>query len=111
MKTTLLLLTLCLPLLSWAKPKTLEVDVISYELGALDQEQQKTLCLTVVRVPQNGKLLGIVEDLYDCFYARAAKRAPRVRVLFHQLTKLQDKGLLLHLQSREPNLEFYLSGE
>ncbi|MFL5783828.1 MAG: hypothetical protein ACJ76H_04400 [Bacteriovoracaceae bacterium] len=107
MKTTLALITLLISLSSFA----IEVDVISAEIGVEDEAGRPELCLTVVRVPSNAKLVGIVETKFDCFYTRQAKKNSRIDVNHKQLLKVEP-SLLRHLQSREPNLEFvYSDGE
>ena len=88
-----------------------EVDVINAEFGLEDEAGNPQLCLTVVRLPKTGAVVGIVESLYDCFYTRQAKKHPRIQVYFKRLSK-PDSGLLQHLQSRDASLEFlYSDGE
>lgn len=91
--------------------KTLEVDVLSAEYGVEDHLQKKTLCLTVVRLPSNGELLGVVEDIGDCFYARMAKRSPdhKIRLNVQNLRSLEMPELHDHLQSLDTQLKFLFS--
>jgi hypothetical protein len=50
-----------------------EAQVISTHFKVANELQEKTLCLTILRVRNTGEFLGIVEDIHDCFYAREAK--------------------------------------
>ncbi len=86
-----------------------EVDVVSAEFGVEDQAQNKTLCLTVVRVPKNGKLLGVVEGIEDCFYARKGKKNPRLTLNLKSLKPIAETDLLQHLQTLDTQLKFYFS--
>ena len=104
MKTALILLSLVFSLSSFA----IEVDVISAEIGVADEAGLPELCLTIVRVPENAALVGIVETKYDCFYTRQAKKNPRIEVN-HKFMSPVETGLLQHLQSRDPSLEFVFS--
>jgi hypothetical protein len=91
--------------------KSTSVDVLSSEFGFLDQHQRKTLCLTVIRVPQTGALLGVVESIQDCFYARAAKKSPdhKIRIDLQKLKKQDVSELHQYLQSLDAQLEFLFS--
>lgn len=88
-----------------------EVDILSVELGVEDQDQIKSLCITVVREPQSERLVGVVEDIYDCFYARTAKKnlTSTMNLPMKRFRPLQHEGLLQHLQQRDPQLEFLFS--
>ncbi len=88
-----------------------EMDVISAEFQVENELNEKTLCLTVVRVPSTGELVGIVEDIYDCFYARTAKRNPHqpLEVNPKYLSPIQEQGLLDHLQRNDAQLDYYFS--
>lgn len=87
----------------------MNVDVISSEYPVEDYLQKKTLCLTIVRVPQTGALLGIVESLEDCFYARKAQKAQRISLRLNDLMRIQDLKMREHLQRIDTQLEFYYS--
>jgi prolyl-tRNA editing enzyme YbaK/EbsC (Cys-tRNA(Pro) deacylase) len=109
MKNILILIVFFLSYQAFAK--SVEVDVLSAEFGVEDHTRAKTLCLTVVRVPQTGALLGVVESIEDCFYARQAKRATSNRITMN-LTKLQKLEMMYlgrHLQSMDTQLEFLFS--
>lgn len=88
-----------------------EVDVLSADFGVEDNLQNKTLCLTVVRVPKSTRLLGIVETIQDCFFARQAKKAPshKIKIDLKTLQKLEDFDLRQHLQTLDTQLQFYFS--
>ena len=88
---------------------TTEVDVISAEFGVEDYTHRKSLCLTVVRIPKSGSLLGIVESLEDCFYARTAKKNNTIHLAIKKLQKIDGPKMLKHLQSIDTQLEFYFS--
>lgn len=109
MKNILILIFCLLSFNSFAK--SIEVDVISAEFGVEDHFQNKTLCLTVVRVPANGELIGLVEDIQDCFYARTAKRSPdhKIRVDLKKLRAFTVHELQTHLQTLDTQLKFLFS--
>ena len=88
---------------------TTEVDVISAEFGVEDYTHRKTLCLTVVRVPKSGSLLGIVESIQDCFIARTAKKNNRIHLAVKKLKKIDEPEMREHLQRLDTQLEFYFS--
>lgn len=87
------------------------VDVLSAEFGVEDEAQRKTLCLTVVRVPKTRELLGIVEEIEDCFYARTAKKSPNHRLTLNMkdLKPVENTSLHSHLQTLDTQLRFYFS--
>ncbi len=91
--------------------KSIEVDVISAEFGVEDHFQNKSLCLTVVRVPVSGELIGLVEDIQDCFYARSAKRAPahKIQVDLKKLRAFTNPEMQAHLQTLDTQLKFLFS--
>ncbi len=90
---------------------TTEVDVISAEFPVEDYDQRKTLCLTVVRIPGTGKLLGVVESIEDCFYARTARKSQdhKIRLPLKKLQKIEQREMREHLQRIDTQLEFYFS--
>ncbi len=88
---------------------TTEVDVISAEFGVEDYTHRKTLCLTVVRIPDSGSLLGIVEPIEDCFYARTGKKNSRIHLALKKLQKIDEPEMFEHLQRMDTQLEFYFS--
>lgn len=83
-----------------------EAEVISAEFMV-----ENELCLTIVRVPATGELLGVVEDIRDCFYARLAKKNPHLPLELHDkyLLPLTHKELLQYLQTMDAQLKFYFS--
>ncbi|HXH30739.1 MAG TPA: hypothetical protein VNJ01_07985 [Bacteriovoracaceae bacterium] len=109
MKSLFVMLTLIFTTEAFAL-KT-EVDVISVEFGVEDHFQRKSLCLTVVRVPYHGALLGVVEDIESCTYARSAKKsyAHKIHIELHKLKKITVPELKDHLQKRDTQLSFYFS--
>lgn len=107
MKNILILLFCLISFNSFSQSN--EVDVISTEFGVEDYTHKKSLCLTVVRVPESGSLLGIVESLEDCFYARTAKKNNRLHLAVKKLQKINEPEMLNHLQRMDTLLEFYFS--
>lgn len=92
-----------------AKAKRVNVDVLSVELGVMDHLGNKTLCLTVVRVPSSGELLGLVEDIYSCYYGRAASKAKnnRLHVEMKELRDFSVNELKDYFQALDSQLKFY----
>ncbi len=90
---------------------SVEVDVLSVDFGIEDHLQNKSLCLTVVRVPATGALLGVLEGIHDCFYARTAKRSPnhKIQLDLKKLTAFTIPELQDHLQSIDTQLKFLFS--
>jgi len=91
--------------------KSIEVDVISAEYNVADHFQKKSLCVTVVRVPATGELIGVVEGIEDCFYARTAKKSPnhKINIDINKLRAFSVAALHDHLQSLDAQLEFLFS--
>lgn len=105
----ILILIFCL--ISFNAISATEVDVISAEYGVEDYNNQKTLCLTVVRVPRNGALLGVLESIEDCFYARSAKKSlnHKIKLPLKKLQKITGQEMSEHLQKIDAQIEFYFS--
>ena len=99
-------------LFSYSAFSQVSVDIISAEYPVEDYTGKPSLCLTVVRTTA-GKLIGIVEPIEDCFYARKARHTVgnRLTIFTKDLTKIQAGKLQQHLQSMDTQLEFYYSGE
>ncbi len=91
--------------------KTQKVDIISAEYGVEDHEQSKTLCLTIVRIPESGNLIGIVEDISDCYYARLAKKAhsSQMSMTLNDLRPIEYQPLKQYLEAIDTQLEFLFS--
>jgi hypothetical protein len=107
MKNIIILITLILSLDTFAKPVVM--DVISAEFAVEDQNHNKSLCLTVVRVPGSGELLGLVESVQDCFYARKAKKAASLKIDLNAFRTITMPDLKAHLQAHDTQLKFYFS--
>lgn len=109
MKNLLILIVCFLSLNTFAK--TIEVDVISAEFGVEDHFQKNTLCLTVVRIPSDGSIVGVVEGIHDCFYARSAKKSPdhKIHLDLNNLHTFTISELHDHLQSLDGQLKFLFS--
>jgi hypothetical protein len=106
----ILLLIICLFSLN-AFSSTTEVEIISAEYGVEDYDFRRTLCLTVVKIPKSGALLGIVESIEDCFYARLAKKSSdnRLRLSLRKLMRIAHPQMEQHLQKIDTQLKFYFS--
>jgi hypothetical protein len=48
-----------------------DYQIKSVELGAMDENNRKTLCVLVIEI--EGEELGIIEDITDCYYTRKYK--------------------------------------
>lgn len=109
MKNILILIVCLFAYNSFAK--TTEVDVLSAEFGVEDESLKKSLCLTVIRLPANGELIGVVEHIQDCFYARLARRAQRhtISIELGKLKTFSDTSLERHLQNLDGQLRFLFS--
>ena len=109
MKNILILIICFLSLNAFSKP--IEVDVISAEFNVEDHFQEKSLCLTVVRVPATGELLGVVEGIEDCFYARSARKSPnhKIKIDLSKLRAFSIVDLHHHLQTLDAQLQFLFS--
>jgi hypothetical protein len=107
----LFLIVLCLFHVEAFAKAMIEVDVINAEYFIEDDENNKTLCLTVVRVPLNGDLIGIVESLTDCYYARLANSNPGLplKIDLSLLSPIEHSNLMRHLQKMDSQLRFYFS--
>jgi len=91
--------------------KSIVVDVISAEYGVEDHLMQPTLCLTVVRLPSTNHLIGIVENIEDCFYARKANslRNHKLNIDPSKFNSTIPSPLREHLQTLDTQLEFLFS--
>ena len=107
MKNIIIFITLLLSLSTFAKP--VGMDVISAEFAVEDQNQNKSLCLTVLRVQSSGELLGLVESIQDCFYTRKAKKVQQLKNDLKAFRKIGMPELESHLQALDSQLKFYFS--
>ena len=91
--------------------KSIVVDVISAEDGIEDQHLHPPLCLTVVRLPLEGHLIGIIENIEDCFYARSANssRNHQIQIDLSKFYPFKPGPLREHLQTLDSQLEFLFS--
>lgn len=97
--------------LSSAFASSLEVEVIDTKIAMNDYTNRPTLCLSVVREVNTGKLFGIVEDITDCFYTRQARRSQEstISIPTKMLSSMSDSEMLHHLQAFDSQLEFLWS--
>lgn len=88
-----------------------DVDILSSKIGVKDYGNKKSLCLTVVRVPETSSLIGIVESIEDCFYARQAKKSSnhKMELNLKYLKEISDRRMQNHLQTLDAQLKFYFS--
>lgn len=109
MKNTIILFLALISFNAVSAPENF--DIISTEFGVEDNYHSKTLCLTVLRSPQNGHLYGIVEDIYDCFIARKAanQKSQNFRLDLQKLKTVTNKDLHNYLQTQDTQLKFYFS--
>lgn len=109
MKNILILIVCLISLDTFAK--AIEVDVISTEFGVTDHLQNNSLCLTIVRVPADGSLIGVVEGIHDCFYARTAKKSVdnKIMIDMNGLRTFSVSELHDHLQTLDTQLKFLFS--
>ena len=91
--------------------KSIVVDVVSAEYGIEDHHLRPSLCLTVVRLPSEGHLIGIVENIEDCFYARMANSSHnhQLKIDFSKFNPFKAGALREHLQTLDAQLEFLFS--
>lgn len=89
----------------------LNVQVINVDIGLNDYADRPTLCLTTAREVETGRLVGVVEDIGDCFYARQANRSPEtvLQVPRQYLRPVKTGQMLRHLQAFDSQLEFFWS--
>lgn len=108
---SLLIFLFCLFSLDSFSASSIEVDVLFSEYGVEDYDGRKTLCLTVVRFPASGRLLGVVESIEDCFYARLASRSgdQKIELSLGNLQKITHPEQREHLQRLDGLVEFYFS--
>lgn len=90
---------------------TVKLEVIDAQFNVRDYTDRPSLCVTIVRDLTEGKLLGIVEDVTECYWARQARRNPThsLEIPRHELQKIQDEDLQVHLQAFDSQLEFLWS--
>ncbi len=109
MKNLLIFIFCLFSFLSFAKAA--DVEVINAEYGVPDHLGNRSLCVTAVRLPGKGVLLGVVESIQDCFYARQARKSSN-RIIRLDLRRLRPVGipaLNAHLQSLDSHLKFLFS--
>lgn len=106
-----LIFIMCCLMSSAIYGKNIEVEVFSTHIGIEDYQKNKTLCLTVIKNHLNPSLLGIVEDIYDCYYARKAKNSPSRSIIVDigKLRPIEETELLTHLRNMDRNLEYLFS--
>lgn len=95
----------------FAAKRTLAIQVINVEIGLNDYTDRPTLCLVVGREVSSGRLVGLIEDIGDCFYARQARRAPEkvLKLPGQYLRPVREQEMLSHLQAFDSQLEFFWS--
>lgn len=101
----------CATLSAQAAALQLRVQVIDAQFGVEDSAGQKTLCLTVARDVESSRLVGVVEDITDCYWARQAHRTPEkiLSLPRKDLKPVSDPALLQRLQGFDSQLEFLWS--
>jgi hypothetical protein len=87
----------------------IRAEVQDVTIGALDWEGRPTLCVVVVKDLQSQELLGLIEDITDCYWARQAKHQKILRVPVDAFAPLDNTAMLQHLQALDSQLEFFWS--
>ncbi len=101
----------CLFILIASQAFASEVEILSHELGLADQNNAKTLCLTIIKVPETEEVFGVLESIEDCYYARQARRSPdhKIDLDLDLLSPVTHPELLQHLQNLDGQLKFLFS--
>mgnify|MGYP003393581062 CR=1 FL=1 len=96
---------------AFAAKRMLEVQVINVDIGLNDYTDRPTLCLVTGREVSSGRMVGLLEDIGDCFYARQAKRSPEqvLKLPGRYLSPVKEQEMLQHLQAFDSQLEFFWS--
>jgi hypothetical protein len=92
-----------------AAPKNF--DVINAEVGVHDYTDRPTLCVLTLREVTTGKLVGLVEDIGDCYWTRQTRRysLASLELPSHSLNNHVAGEMLSHLQAFDSQLEFFWS--
>ena len=69
-KSILILLFMIVTMQSVYAKQFISGKVAGVEIAAVDETGRESLCITYLHSETRSKTYGIVEDLYDCYYAR-----------------------------------------
>lgn len=109
-KSFLILLFMIISMQAVQAKQFISGTVESVEIGVIDETGYESLCITFLHSQEKNKTYAVVEDLYDCYYAKefskvigSAQRIPSA-FLFRMYTELEEhlnayKGEALYLYS------------
>ncbi|MBY0515826.1 MAG: hypothetical protein K2P81_02880 [Bacteriovoracaceae bacterium] len=91
--------------------ENMKLEVIDTQIGINDYADRPTLCLIVARDVETGKLVGLVEDIYDCFWTRKARHLSNnsLELPRRDFSAFKSEEMLQHLQGFDSQLEFLWS--
>ncbi len=69
-KSILILLFMIITMQSVYAKQFISGKIAGVEIAAVDETGRESLCITYLHSEARSKTYGIVEDLYDCYYAR-----------------------------------------
>jgi hypothetical protein len=70
LKSIIILVFMMLTMQSVYANQFITGTVEAVEIGATDETGSISLCITYLYSSEKNKVYGVVEDLYDCYYAR-----------------------------------------
>jgi hypothetical protein len=91
--------------------ESMKLEVIDTQIGMNDYNENPTLCLIEARDVETGKLVGLVEDIFDCFWTRKARHltSNTLELPRHDFVAFKSEEMLQHLQGFDSQLEFLWS--
>lgn len=87
----------------------IRAEVQQVTIGAQDWDGRPTLCVVVVKNAETEEMLGLVEDIYDCYWTRLARQQKVLRVPVDAFAPMNNAAMLQHLQGLDSQLEFFWS--
>lgn len=69
-KSILILIFMIITMQSVYAKQFINGKIAGVEIAAVDETGRESLCITYLHSETSSKTYGIVEDLYDCYYAR-----------------------------------------
>jgi hypothetical protein len=92
-----------------ARAGVISAEVVDASIGVNDWAGQPNLCVVVVRDVRSQALMGLVEDITDCYWTRQARRQRVLRLPSDAFTRMEDERMAQHLQGFDSQLEFFWS--
>lgn len=92
-----------------ARAGVIRAEVVDASIGVNDWAGQPTLCVVVVRDVRSQALMGLVEDITDCYWTRQARRQRVLRLPSDAFAPVNDERMAQHLQGFDSQLEFFWS--